>query len=246
MTTGDLTRPIVGIENRTAVEVFDIMCDRFRRAHARAAGEAEPVAWRYRWHFDGHPAPTDWLFTDTAPAPRDHLEAEPLYTHLAPAQEPVAVPAGGWKLVPVEMTAEMARRAVDAGVAAGSRGEKWAPAAWTAALAAAPVSPPADGGEEREKLSEIIKTRLLGVLANEQDVVLEDADWRVILSALEAPPQAQDFAKGAEAMREVCIMKAHQLQKVHGMYGMDCDAIEIGEFVDELRALPLPTPAGEG
>lgn len=28
----DVTRPIVGIENRTAQEVFDIMCDRFNRA----------------------------------------------------------------------------------------------------------------------------------------------------------------------------------------------------------------------
>lgn len=42
MTTGDLTRPIVGIENRTAAEVFDIMCDRIRRA--RPAPAQEPVA----------------------------------------------------------------------------------------------------------------------------------------------------------------------------------------------------------
>ena len=28
----ELTRPIIGIENRTAQEVFDIMCDRFTRA----------------------------------------------------------------------------------------------------------------------------------------------------------------------------------------------------------------------
>ena len=32
-----LTRPIVGIENRTAQEVFDIMCDRFRLAALVAA-----------------------------------------------------------------------------------------------------------------------------------------------------------------------------------------------------------------
>lgn len=42
----DLTRPIVGIENRTAQEVFDIMVDRFRRtpppqAHLAGAPEAE-------------------------------------------------------------------------------------------------------------------------------------------------------------------------------------------------------------
>lgn len=28
----DLTRPIIGINNRTPLEVFDIMCDRFTRA----------------------------------------------------------------------------------------------------------------------------------------------------------------------------------------------------------------------
>ncbi|MCO5157521.1 MAG: hypothetical protein M9945_12375 [Aquamicrobium sp.] len=32
----DLTRPIIGIENRTAQEVFDIMCDRFRMPEAEA------------------------------------------------------------------------------------------------------------------------------------------------------------------------------------------------------------------
>lgn len=45
-----VTRPIVGIENRTAQEVFDIMCDRIRRAdfvfasrHNDETGECEPV-----------------------------------------------------------------------------------------------------------------------------------------------------------------------------------------------------------
>lgn len=49
MTTGDLTRPIVGIENRTAAEVFGIMCDRIRHAHAREAGAQEPVAVPAGW-----------------------------------------------------------------------------------------------------------------------------------------------------------------------------------------------------
>lgn len=35
-----LTRPIVGIENRTAQEVFDIMCDRFRLAALPASDHA--------------------------------------------------------------------------------------------------------------------------------------------------------------------------------------------------------------
>jgi len=35
-------------------------------------------------------------------------------------------------------------------------------------------------------LAEIIRTRLLGVHPDDQDVQLEDADWRTILSALTA------------------------------------------------------------
>lgn len=43
----DLTRPIIGIENRTAQEVFDIMCDRIRSAEAKLAGVEDRVkeAW---------------------------------------------------------------------------------------------------------------------------------------------------------------------------------------------------------
>jgi hypothetical protein len=39
----DLLRPIIGIENRTAQEVFDIMCDRFRRfaSHEPASRETQ-------------------------------------------------------------------------------------------------------------------------------------------------------------------------------------------------------------
>lgn len=43
--TAETTRPIVGIENRTAQEVFDIMCDRITRAAVPvppAGGEGEP------------------------------------------------------------------------------------------------------------------------------------------------------------------------------------------------------------
>lgn len=36
----DLLRPIIGIENRTAQEVFDIMSDRFRSAHRPVEQEA--------------------------------------------------------------------------------------------------------------------------------------------------------------------------------------------------------------
>jgi len=36
--SSDLTRPIIGIENRTAQEVFDIMCDRIRRSASPSIG----------------------------------------------------------------------------------------------------------------------------------------------------------------------------------------------------------------
>jgi hypothetical protein len=41
----DLTRPIVGIEHRTAQEVFDIMADRIRSALVSPAITADPVAY---------------------------------------------------------------------------------------------------------------------------------------------------------------------------------------------------------
>jgi len=44
MVTDALTRPIIGIENRTAQETFDIMCDRIRRSAAFSEAEQQPVA----------------------------------------------------------------------------------------------------------------------------------------------------------------------------------------------------------
>lgn len=51
----------------------------------------------------------------------------------------------GFVLVPCEPTPEMEQRGVDAGLSAGSRGEKWVAAAWAAMLSAAP--PPPEQGE---------------------------------------------------------------------------------------------------
>jgi len=39
-----MTRPIIGIERRTAQEVFDIMCDRFR-SYLEASGEPVALEW---------------------------------------------------------------------------------------------------------------------------------------------------------------------------------------------------------
>jgi hypothetical protein len=43
MSDDKLTRPIIGIENRTPLEVFDIMCDRIRgqSQHTSMEGEIE-------------------------------------------------------------------------------------------------------------------------------------------------------------------------------------------------------------
>lgn len=76
----DHTRPIIGIENRTAQEVFDIMCDRLRTALATA--EAERDAARNEalefltktkegvdasvWHFVGGERMKRVLFAETA------------------------------------------------------------------------------------------------------------------------------------------------------------------------------------
>ena len=49
----DHTRPIIGIENRTAQEVFDIMCDRLRSALAQEREECARVAERIgKFHID--------------------------------------------------------------------------------------------------------------------------------------------------------------------------------------------------
>jgi len=41
----DILRPIIGIENRTAQEVFDIMCDRFRISHSLPSNLPEYGHW---------------------------------------------------------------------------------------------------------------------------------------------------------------------------------------------------------
>lgn len=52
------------------------------------------------------------------------------------------------------------------------------------------------------RLSETIRTRLLGVKPEDQDVVLEDADWNIILTALDGAAherlsQIADIAEGS-------------------------------------------------
>lgn len=79
----DLTRPIIGIENRTAQEAFDIMCDRIRRA-SPAPAESGAVAWMKDVggnESDLGPAYDECLVV----AAKGDPGAFPVYTHPSPA-----------------------------------------------------------------------------------------------------------------------------------------------------------------
>ena len=61
--------------------------------------------------------------------------------------------------------------------------------------------PPAAVAGEGEKLAELIRTRLLDIHPDEQDLQLEDDDWRLILQAL-SQPAADAAHPAADALRE--------------------------------------------
>lgn len=54
-----------------------------------------------------------------------------------------------------------------------------------------PPVPDAAGEGEAAKLADLIRTRLLGVDPDDQDLQLEDDDWLLILTALAQPPAAE-------------------------------------------------------
>lgn len=60
----DLTRPIVGIENRTAQEAFDIMADRIRHKFAALSqpspASEDTVAFVQEWLMSGGHEPDQW------------------------------------------------------------------------------------------------------------------------------------------------------------------------------------------
>lgn len=61
----------------------------------------------------------------------------------------------------------------------------------TKRLYAHPPVPDAAGEEEATKLADLIRTRLLGIDPDDQDLQLDDDDWRLILEALAQPPAAE-------------------------------------------------------
>lgn len=99
-------------------------------------------------------------------------------------------------------------------------------------------------GQPCFSLAELIETRLLGVEPDDQDLVLEDDDWRTILAALSQTDDQPDMARHeAEAETEYDRLKAQKdaiLAKRH-----DADANKAGGLwyrrwraaQDELTAL---------
>ena len=48
---------------------------------------------------------------------------------------------------------------------------------------------------ERQALADLIKSRLMGVLPDDQDLVLEDSDWALIIGSLEDSADRMDYGK---------------------------------------------------
>jgi hypothetical protein len=84
MSDEKLTRPIIGIENRTALEVFDIMCDRIRRlspkGHSEASVDELCARLRRRVNYSGSGTGIDepWPANPDGPEAADALEAQAL------------------------------------------------------------------------------------------------------------------------------------------------------------------------
>ena len=83
----DLTRPIIGIENRTAQEVFDIMCDRIRsRLSASIPAEIEAVL-KEAWALGRRSYCPAGVLADEARTEREWQAARAALTHPVPTHE---------------------------------------------------------------------------------------------------------------------------------------------------------------
>lgn len=63
-------------------------------------------------------------------------------------------------------------------------------------------------------LAELIKTRLLGVRPDDQDLVLEDEDWRLIIAALEGPASVADLAR-RDLLNSILALNPEVARKLH-------------------------------
>lgn len=122
-----VTRPIVGIENRTSAEVFDIMADRFRAALA-SVGEAKADGWLFfnpdtgtEWSAN-HPVESGEV--DDAENIRP-ATAEELRQELFEAWEALATPPAPVSEPRVAVTDAMVETALTARIPGGSLAWHW-------------------------------------------------------------------------------------------------------------------------
>ncbi|MEW6626543.1 MAG: Lar family restriction alleviation protein [Pseudomonadota bacterium] len=150
---------------------------------------------RWRTWKDGYSAWTDNREEATRYARRE--DAETVHGHdeeawhvkpYALAHPPAAVAGEGDQSLR-EIARDLLRAMHDGQERVGYRLDLWNALADALSQPAADAAhPPADA--LREQLAELIRTRLLGVEPDDQDLQLEDHDWRVILAALSEAPSA--------------------------------------------------------
>lgn len=128
------------------LNVDDLISSVVPVAHAREAGAQEPVAFMYERDgyvytvFDRPPiVPAANRWSESARA--EPWTETPLYTHPAPAQEPVAVPARDKMVADLISIADASRRVDGSDIPLGETLRK------AATMLAAPVAPPAESGE---------------------------------------------------------------------------------------------------
>lgn len=85
------------------------------------------------------------------------------------------------------------------------------------------------------ELADLIETRLLGVAPDEQDLDLEDDDWRMILAALRTPPPAQRQVEAATNAEAVAAQERRRLALIE----------RIGTIADLADSKPLLGELGD-
>ncbi|MDO8800036.1 hypothetical protein [Phenylobacterium sp.] len=81
-------------------------------------------------------------------------------------------------------------------------------------------------------LATLIKDRLLGVRPDDQDLVLEDHDWEMVIAALEASDRVADLAR-RDLLNSILALNPEVARKLH-----DCRA-EGGAFNNPHGKLPF-------
>lgn len=115
------------------------------------------------------------------------------------------------------------------------------PSAGQAALSyPAPAEPVGLREEEATKLADLIRTRLLGIDPDDQDLQLDDDDWRLILEALAQPPAAEpvgmrEALKGVRAW--VASLTVTDMNEIVADGGITAGMVVGQEAVEQLRRI---------